>query len=548
MDGLLIAEQLGLLAQRLPAGRGAWRFPDDRTAVLPLVDGTAVWLSTNPQEPSIEVRLVGDPDHSRGRGSAGAPQRAPRTPFQAQLAARATGDLVAAEQFALDRVFRLAFGEGQGFVPERPVDLVVELTGRNANLILVAGDGRVVGAQRVVGAERNRHRQVRAGVTYVPPPPYDKLDPRTTAPGDLRARVADRPLRDVRKSIDGIGAKLYAALLAQLAPLDDSVPLVADDLDRAVAALQALAAAPAAALRSVASDAGAPSAHRALTERRHSLGKRLAKLHRVAEKRVTDARLAVAAAEDAAAVRAEADLLLARSSTFAPRGTEVELAGFDSRPVSLRVDPSLDAAGNAALRYDRARRKEARAERATARLPELAARVAELAELSASLPDADAETLRQTELLLQTQESAGSGQAVRGGGKSKAQVPGVRFVDPRGFEVLVGRSAKENDAITFGVAKSRDLWLHVQGYQGAHVLVRSQNRELPFDTVLFAARLAAGFSRAKDSDNVAVDYTERKNVWRVKGAPAGSVNMAHQKTVYVTPARSDAEALDAAAE
>jgi len=105
----------------------------------------------------------------------------------------------------------------------------------------------------------------------------------------------------------------------------------------------------------------------------------------------------------------------------------------------------------------------------------------------------------------------------------------------------VGRSAKENEAITFGVAKSRDVWLHVQGYQGSHVIVRSQGREVPFDTVLFAARLAAGFSKAKESGTVPVDYTERKNVWRVKGGAPGAVHMAHQKTVYVTPSRDGAD-------
>ena len=270
----------------------------------------------------------------------------------------------------------------------------------------------------------------------------------------------------------------------------------------------------------------------------------------MAEKRVNDARLAMAAAADSAVLRTEADLLLARSTSFEP-GDTVEVLGFDSQPVVLTIDPKLDAAGNAAKRYDRARRKEARAQRAAGLLPGLVARVTELEGHRDALSAADDATLGRLESLLDAEQGQGRGSEQGAGRKSggeersQQQLPGVRFVDPRGFEVLVGRSARENDAITFGVAKSRDLWLHVQGYQGAHVVVRSRNRELPFDTVLFAARLAAGFSRAKDSDNVPVDYTERKNVWRVKGAPTGTVNIAHQKTVYVTPARSDADAAGA---
>ena len=59
----------------------------------------------------------------------------------------------------------------------------------------------------------------------------------------------------------------------------------------------------------------------------------------------------------------------------------------------------------------------------------------------------------------------------------------------------------------------------------------------------FAARLAAGYSEAFRSDNVPVDYTARKNVWKVKGGAPGAVNFTQHRTVYVTPARDDAGAL-----
>ena len=103
-----------------------------------------------------------------------------------------------------------------------------------------------------------------------------------------------------------------------------------------------------------------------------------------------------------------------------------------------------------------------------------------------------------------------------------------------------------SDLVTFGVARSRDLWLHAQGYRGAHVVVRSGGRQVPFDTVLFAARLAAGFSEARGSSNVPVDYTERRHVWRVKGGAPGAVNYTQQKTVDVEPARDEDAAAGAA--
>ena len=545
MDGLLIAEPLALLSRLVPSGRGAWRFPDDRSVQLRLHSGAVVTVSAHHDDPRLEV-LVDGGDAPRGDDGAGRAASRPRTPFQAQLAARATGDLVAVEQHALDRVVRLSFGEGTGFVPEKPIDLIVELTGRNANLILVDEAGTIVGTQRTVHAGQNRHREVRAGVRYEYPPPYVKLDPRGAGEDVLRRTLAGRPLRDVRSVIDGVGPQLYRVVVALARSRDDSAPLEGDDLERAVAALQEVVARPSAALDAVtglrrseaASDAHGGGRADAATA---SLARRLAKRRQVAAKRVADAHLAIAAANDAQSIREEADLLLASVGSFLPDGDVVELVGFDGERVRLTIDPALDAAGNAAQRYARARRREARAENARRRLPELDGDLQAVEEKVAALAGADEATLGSIEHWLDEVEPPGVEPQDRHAAKQRPKLPGVRFVDPRGYEVLVGRSAKENEAITFKVAKSRDVWLHVQGYQGSHVIVRSQGREVPFDTVLFAARLAAGYSKAKQSDSVPVDYTQRKNVWRVKGGAPGAVHMAHQKTVYVTPSRDGSD-------
>ncbi|HRP47950.1 MAG TPA: NFACT RNA binding domain-containing protein, partial [Trueperaceae bacterium] len=203
---------------------------------------------------------------------------------------------------------------------------------------------------------------------------------------------------------------------------------------------------------------------------------------------------------------------------------------FDGAPVDVVLDPRLDAAGNAAARYDQARRRVARAKRATDLVPELTAAVAAAESDLAGVAELPA-TAVAARLQAATKESEKAG--------ARAAVPGIRFKGPHGFEVVVGRNARDNDKVTFQVARSRDLWLHAQGYRGSHVVVRSGGKDVPFDTVLFAARLAAGHSEARREDRVAVDYTERKNVWRPKGGAPGAVNFAHHRTVVVAPARDD---------
>ncbi len=105
-----------------------------------------------------------------------------------------------------------------------------------------------------------------------------------------------------------------------------------------------------------------------------------------------------------------------------------------------------------------------------------------------------------------------------------------------GFEILVGKGSKDNDFLTFRVAKASDLWLHAADYPGSHVVVKNPNRgEIPPRTLLEAAQMAAFFSRAREQPKVAVHYTPKKFVNKPKGAGAGLVSLSSFKTILVEP-------------
>jgi predicted ribosome quality control (RQC) complex YloA/Tae2 family protein len=512
VEGLVLAARLDALRALLPARRLAWRFEGATTLLLPLVPDGTLRIDLDPRGPALALESIptpGDP---------------PTTPFQRALAARAAGPLDRAEQIALDRRLELRFGPSEGFVPVPAVTLVVELTGRNANALLLDDEGRISAVHREVPASRNRHRQLLPGLAYRPPPPYDKLDPRRADRGVLKSVLRGRPLAKAFQRIDGVGTSLVQGWAA-LAGVDEREPLEGAALDAALAALPRLVTDPDAALAAagLAGEEERPNAtRRALEEAARAA---LADRRKLLERRVGDVERALAAADDAERLRAEGDLLLARAH-LVPRGAaNVALEGFDGGEARLVLDPRLDAAGNARHRYDQARRREARAERALAQHD--AAR-AELALVEARLEALEGEADDALRELLPER---------RRGAAARSVPPGLRVEGPHGFEVVLGRSARENDLVTFRVGRSEDVWLHAQGYHGAHVVIRSGGREVPFDTVLFAARLAAGHSDAGQSDNVPVDYTLRKHVWRSRGAPAGAVSYAQQKTVFVTPLR-----------
>jgi len=141
MEGLLIHAVLRELEKELPALNLGLAFPDEGTAAI-LLKGRSgrifnLVLRYRPPSPSLvleEATLLGEP----------------KTPFQRQLSARVKGPLVEARQLKLDRVVFLRFAGEKGFVDTPPSVLVLEATGRNANLLLLDEAGTILGVDRVI--------------------------------------------------------------------------------------------------------------------------------------------------------------------------------------------------------------------------------------------------------------------------------------------------------------------------------------------------------------------------------------------------------------
>lgn len=116
-----------------------------------------------------------------------------------------------------------------------------------------------------------------------------------------------------------------------------------------------------------------------------------------------------------------------------------------------------------------------------------------------------------------------------------------RSVQVDGFEVLIGRGARDNDALTFRVAQRTDVWLHVGGgTPGSHVVVRNPDgRLVPTEVLRAAAAFAAWHSKARDRGLVEVVTCPVRDVRKPRGAPAGQVELASFKRLKVVPRPPD---------
>jgi predicted ribosome quality control (RQC) complex YloA/Tae2 family protein len=449
--------------------------------------------------------------------------------------------------------------------------LVVELIGRYSNLILVGPDGNVLEAVKHVGPEINRYRVTLPAHRYEPPPqPPGRRAPTAvtaqewanilssvegdralqrvltsqlfgvspTAAREVAARTVGDPEAEAREAPpDGV-----ARALAELfSPLEDGVwaPHVALNEEDEVIAFAPYE------LRQFERSEPVPDISEAMwryfqqrltTDAYAAARRRVRKLIDQARESVEHALEQVRAQrvdqEEVDALRQTGELLLTYQHRIDRGAQRVTVPGYDGEPRAIDLDPNLTPVENAQAYFERYRKAGRAARRIPARIRALETDLAYLKQLETDLalaesrPEIDAvhEALVEAGWTPKRPKQSSSGMAKR-----------PRRFAIGGFPVFVGRNAPQNDQVTFERGSPDDLWLHVRGLPGAHVIVKSSGRPVPEEVVKGAAALAAYYSSARESDQVDVDVTERRFVRRAPGRRPGLVTYRNERTLLVEP-------------
>lgn len=231
------------------------------------------------------------------------------------------------------------------------------------------------------------------------------------------------------------------------------------------------------------------------------------------------------------------DLLLANLSTAHRDGNRVVLIDYfadDAVPLEVEIDEHTTLPEEAERRFALYSRSRRAVRQITSRIAAIQPQMDLLQSQSEALEKIIAD---RDEAALEAFTAKKSVPTSGRGPKSEQKIPGTRsYLSSDGFEILVGRTARDNDHLTFKVAKPNDLWMHTGDYSGSHVVVRnSTRREIPHRTLIEAAQLAAHFSQARNNAKVDVHYTQRKFVSKPKGAALGLVRMTRFKNIVVEP-------------
>ncbi|MEJ7174342.1 NFACT family protein [Staphylococcus caprae] len=117
--------------------------------------------------------------------------------------------------------------------------------------------------------------------------------------------------------------------------------------------------------------------------------------------------------------------------------------------------------------------------------------------------------------------------------KKNAQIQLQMYRSSDGDTILVGKNNKQNDYLTNKKAQKSHIWFHTKDIPGSHVVIL--NGHPSEETIKEAAMIAGYFSKAGNSGQIPVDYTEIRNVHKPSGAKPGFVTYDNQKTLYATP-------------
>ena len=491
-----------------------------------------------------------------------------------------SGKITAVEQVGFERIIKISV-ESYNELGDLTVKyLITEIMGRYSNVILVSEDGTVIDSVKHVDGTVSSVREILPGGVYAPPPPQNKV-PLTgfgaddTIPFDCPVK-ADKAIlssvagispltaREIVYSVFGttdVNAadvntnkaaelKLAVMKLGERVRNKDFSPCIITD--NATGKLMEFSAVDIRQYERLASVQSAGSMNEVVDDfyyrrdmhdrmRQKSAGivkllnnniERVSKKLSILERTVKDA-------ENREEYKIKGDLLTANIYRMQEGMKEIEADNFyepGSAPMKIALDPSLSPSMNAQRYYKKYNKaKTALVEAAK----QIEAARADLDYLESTLYVAEnAETIEDIDAVKDEMASLGyiSRRSKQTRRKAKEKSKPMHFVSSDGFDIYVGRNNTQNDYLTLKFANTSDLWFHTKDIHGSHAVIKlGLDKDVPKNTILEAARLAAYYSQARESAQVPVDYTVIKNVKKPNGAKPGMVIYEGYNTVYVKP-------------
>ena len=566
MDGLSLYSAMNELNKRLAGGKIDKIQQTDKEELLLMVRslGQTYRLLINASAADNRVQLT--------ELKKQAPSEAPM--FCMLLRKRiAGGKIVRFEQERLDRVLKISIETYNDLGDLSVFALYCELMGKHSNIILVNEKGVIVDAIKHVGLGMSSVRFVMPGLEYSAPPAQDKQDPSKASADDFSmamCMVGMSIAKALSNAFFGLSPAVAAQLVARYTDKTECTQLseaereelaerlaafyadMAQGKEKASAVLNALGETEAVYPFAIAG--GGIKLYDSIGEALDSLyinndRREWAKRHGASARKVLQNNIercekklalyadALNSEEQMEKCRLYGELLTANLHSLKSGTDTAAVDNYYADPVeriAIPLDRQLTPGENAQRYYKKYQKLKAARDMAIVQREQT---LSELNYLEGQL-DNLTKCTAENELSELIEELKEQGYIKRDkGGKKKMKLAAskpMHFVSSTGADIYVGKNNRQNDELTLRFASPNDIWMHTKNIPGSHVIVKGAS-EQDTATMTEAALLAAYYSRARGSENVAVDYTPRKYVKKPAGAKPGMVIYTTNKTAYVTP-------------
>ncbi|MDR0914509.1 MAG: NFACT family protein [Oscillospiraceae bacterium] len=447
--------------------------------------------------------------------------------------------------------------------------LAVEIMGKYSNIILINGNGVIIDSVKRVDLTVSSQRLVLPGLKYELPPPQEKSD---IVNADSKA-IAKIAAEIAQQANDGSIAK------AALGAIQGISPVVARELEYSVQAGQSLEEALENLHNAAQAGNGTPviikeqngklldfsfmeinqygtaaqvakcgsysavlndfyaekEAYAALRVKYADLTRLLANITDRLAKKINIQTAEQIKSRDREHLRLWGDLLQANLYRVKKGDMIVECENFydENKPIKINLNPTLSPAQNCQKFYkDYKKAKVAETELAK-QLEKAKTELLYIESVKASLEQA--ESVAEVAQIRSELTQEGYLKAPTGKQKKEKELPPRQFKTSGGFVVRVGRNNRQNDLLTLKLAEKSDIWFHTKAIHGSHTILATNGLQPTPEDIAQAASAAAYYSKGRGGDNVAVDYTEVRNVKKPRGSKPGMVIYDNYKTVYVEP-------------
>lgn len=481
--------------------------------------------------------------------------------------------LVKVEQFGFDRAAQFVFSGYNEFHEEALYYLVVEIMGKYSNIVLCNENHKVIDAIKRVSTVMSSKREIEPGLIYERPPVFDRVSPINANEEDLKNMMtnnADLELRDfLMRSFLGLSTEIANKILFDAA-IDDKNLLKNFDENDANKFLSSFiktfeevkeknysfniyklserkSAYNAISLNQYASleKENFPSISELLDKyyyekdqkdriaqrsqnMRHTISANLKRAKNKLQKQKEE----MLESANRETYKVYADLISSNIHKISKGLKEIKLENFydNMNEISVPLDQKLSAVQNAQKYYKRYQKMKQREIILEKQIENTEDEINYLELVSDAIDRTDdVKNLDEIYFELIKNNYIKKDKKIKNKPK-KIAIHSVDYDDTS--KVYYGKNNLQNEYITFKVADKNDVWMHVKGFPGSHVVIKSGG--YPSDELLvFAAKIAAKNSKAKDSNKVDVDFTTRKNVKKHPSGKTGLVNYVNFKTITV---------------